>query len=185
MTDDSLIRNTISAGELTKNTIRRVAGMIGLAHDGGADAVMVTCSSIGQATALARSQYDFPILRIDEALAEKAVSMAGRIGVAATLRTTLNPTLELLRETAFRGKREVELVPALAEGAFEAVVAGDTARHDELLLATLRDLVRRVDLVVLAQASMARVAALLPAASGPPVLASPELAILRAKEILS
>jgi Asp/Glu/hydantoin racemase len=184
MTDDSLIRNTISAGELTKNTVRRVAAMIGLAHEGGADAVMVTCSSIGKATALARSQYDFPILRIDEALAEKAISMGGRIGVAATLRTTLNPTLELLRETALQANREVELVPALAEGAFEAVVAGDTARHDELLLATLSNLMRRVDLVVLAQASMARVAALLPAGNGPPMLASPELAILRAKEIL-
>ncbi|MDQ1470184.1 MAG: hypothetical protein QOJ99_1664 [Bryobacterales bacterium] len=184
MTDDSLIRNTISAGELTKNTVRRVAAMIGLAHEGGADAVMVTCSSIGRATALARSQYDFPILRIDEPLAEKAVAIGGRIGVAATLRTTLNPTMELLRETALQANREVELVPALADGAFEAVVAGDTARHDELLLATLTDLMRRVDLVVLAQASMARVAALLPVTGGPPILASPELAILRAKELL-
>jgi Asp/Glu/hydantoin racemase len=184
MTDESLIRNTIASGELTKNTVRRVAAMIGLAHEGGADAVMVTCSSIGKATALARSQYDFPILRIDEALAEKAIGLGGRIGVAATLRTTLNPTLELLRETAARAGREVELAPSLAEGALEAVLAGDTARHDELLLAALTDLMRRVDVVVLAQASMARVAILLPP-GGPPFLASPELAMLRAKEILT
>ena len=84
MTDESLIRNTIAAGRLTPNTIRRVAAMIGLAHDGGADAVMVTCSSIGHATALARSQYDFPVLRIDEALADTAVAAGTRIGVAAT-----------------------------------------------------------------------------------------------------
>ena len=184
MTDESLLRNTIAAGELTGNTIRRLATLIGLAHEGGADAVMVTCSSIGKATALARSQYDFPILRIDEALAEKAISVGNRIGVAATLRSTLNPTLELLRETAANTGRDVELIPALAEGAFEAVVAGDTARHDELLLATLTDLIRRVDVVVLAQASMARVAALLPASAGPPVLASPELAMLRARKVL-
>jgi Asp/Glu/hydantoin racemase len=185
MSDESLIRNTIAAGELTDNTIRRVAAMIGLAHEGGADAVMVTCSSIGRATALARSQYNFPILRIDEALAEKAVSTGKRIGVAATLSTTLNPTLDLLRETAVQAKREVELVPALAEGAFEAVLAGDTARHDELLLATLSTLMTQVDVVVLAQASMARVAALLPKGAGPPILSSPELAILRARDILS
>lgn len=185
MSDESLIRNTIAAGELTENTTRRVAAMIGLAHEGGADAVMVTCSSIGRATSLARSQYDFPVIRIDEALAEKAVGIGGRIGVAATLRTTLNPTMELLRETAAQMNREADLTPALAEGAFEAVLAGDTARHDELLLATLRDLMQRVDVVVLAQASMARVAAQLPQGSGPPILSSPELAILRAREILS
>lgn len=185
MTDESLIRNTIAAGELTKNTSRRVVTLIGLAHEGGADVVMVTCSSIGKATALARSQYDFPILRIDEALAEQATALGGRIGVAATLRTTLDPTLDLLRETAVNAGRDVELIPALAEGAFEAVLAGDTARHDQLLLATLADLMRRVDVVVLAQASMARVAALLPANEGPPILASPELAMRQAREVLS
>jgi Asp/Glu/hydantoin racemase len=185
MSDESLIRNTIAAGEVTENTARRVAAMIGLAHEGGADAVMVTCSSIGKATALARSQFDFPIFRIDEALAEKAVGIGGRVGVAATLKTTLHPTLELLRETAANANREVTLVPALAEGAFEAVVAGDTARHDELLLATLTGLMSTVDVVVLAQASMARIAALLPNGEGTPILSSPELAMLRAKDVLS
>lgn len=185
MSDESLIRNTIAAGELTENTARRVAAIIGLAHEGGADAVMVTCSSIGKATALARNQFDFPIFRIDEALAEKAVGIGGRVGVAATLKTTLNPTLELLRETAANANREVTLVPALAEGAFEAVVAGDTARHDELLLATLTGLMSTVDVVVLAQASMARIAALLPKGERTPILSSPELAMLRAKDVLS
>ena len=184
MTDESLIRNTIAAGRLTPNTIRRVAAMIGLAHDGGADAVMVTCSSIGHATALARSQYDFPVLRIDEALADTAVAAGTRSGVAATLRTTLNPTLELLRETAARAGREVELIPALAAGAFEAVLAGDTKRHDELLLAALLGLQGRVDVIVLAQASMARVAALLPENSGPPMLSSPVMAMRRAAAVL-
>ncbi|MES1261154.1 MAG: aspartate/glutamate racemase family protein [Acidobacteriota bacterium] len=184
MTDESLLGNTIAAGELTANTIRRVAALIGLAHDGGADAVLVTCSSIGRATSLARSLYDFPILRIDEALAANAVATGGRIGVAATLRTTLQPTLELLRETAARAGRDVELIPALAEGAFEAVLAGDIPRHDELLLAALTELRQRVDLIVLAQASMARVAALLPEGGGPPVLSSPTLALLQAREVL-
>jgi Asp/Glu/hydantoin racemase len=183
MTDESLIKNTIAAGELTANTIRRVGAMIGLAHEGGADVVMVTCSSIGRATALARSQYDFPVLRIDEALAEKATALGGRIGVAATLSTTLEPTLELLRETAAKANRAVELIPALANGAFEAVIAGDIATHDALLLAKLAELTGKVDVVVLAQASMARVAAQLPA-GGPPILASPELAVQQAKEVL-
>src|SRR5436309_1162816 len=72
MTDESLIRNTIAAEGLTPVTTRRLAAMIGSAHEGGASAVMVTCSSIGPAVQLARSLYDFQIFRIDEAMAEKA-----------------------------------------------------------------------------------------------------------------
>ncbi|HXJ40711.1 MAG TPA: aspartate/glutamate racemase family protein [Bryobacteraceae bacterium] len=184
MTDESLIQNTIRAGKLTDSTARRVAGMIGLAHDGGADVVMVTCSSIGKATSMAREQFDFPVLRIDESLAEEAVQAGSRIGVAATLSTTLDPTVELLQETADRTGRTVTLIPRLAAGAFEAVVAGDTARHDELLLAVLHELRREVDVIVLAQASMARVAALLPAGEGPLILSSPELAVRRAAAVI-
>lgn len=179
MSDESLIRNTIAAGGLTDNTVRRLSGLISIARDGGADAVLVTCSSIGKATAMLRSQFDFPVIRVDEAMAERAVELGVRIGVAATLITTLQPTLELLRETALRAGKDVELIPALAAGAFEAASAGDVAEHDRLLLETLAALTPKVDVVVLAQASMARVAALLPT-GGPPVLASPEMAMQRA-----
>src|SRR3954453_17536773 len=75
MVDESLIRNTIASGGLTKSTIHRIVSMIGSAHEGGADAVMVTCSSIGAAVPVARSLFDFPILRVDEAMAEAAVRM--------------------------------------------------------------------------------------------------------------
>src|SRR5947207_1068227 len=68
ITDESLIRNTIAAQALTKETTRRVVRAIESAHEGGADAVMVTCSSIGPAVPVARKLLDFPILRVDEAM---------------------------------------------------------------------------------------------------------------------
>jgi Asp/Glu/hydantoin racemase len=184
MSDESLIRNTMAVGVLTKSTVGRVIGMIGSAHDGGADVVMVTCSSIGAAIPIARLQFDFPILRIDEAMAEAAVRAGRRIGVAATLRTTLEPTIGLLRDTASAAQREVEIVPELCEGAFEAVLSGDTARHDELVSAALRGLREKVDVVVLAQASMARVLAQMDPSGGAPVLSSPELAVRSARAFL-
>ena len=183
MTDESLIRNTIAAGKLTKQTIRRLGNMIESAHDAGAGAVMVTCSSIGEGVAAARQQFDFPILRVDEAMAEEAVKTGGRVGVAATLRTTLDPTMQLLRDTAERANRPVELVPSLSEGAFEAVLAGDTARHDQLVVSSLADLMKRADVIVLAQASMARIVPQLPVNGGPPILSSPKLAILQARQL--
>jgi Asp/Glu/hydantoin racemase len=185
MVDESLIRNTIAARHLTKTTIRRLVSTIGSAHEGGADAVMVTCSSIGPGVAVARSQFDFPVLRVDEAMAEKAVNLGRRIGVVATLNTTLEPTIALLEETAAAAGRDVELIPELCDGAFEAVLAGDTARHDELLSGALKKLKEQVEVVVLAQASMARVAGQFQSNGGSPILSSPELAMMRAQSILS
>ena len=185
MVDESLIQDTIRAGRLRGITIRRLLGQIASAEAAGADVVMVTCSSIGPGVALAQSLFDLPVVRIDEAMAEEAVRKGTRIGVAATLRTTLEPTIELLKTKAAQAGREIEVVESLTDGAFEAVLAGDVATHDRILAdALVRDL-HDVDLIVLAQASMARVVNEMPAgALDVPVLSSPELAVRRAKEIL-
>jgi Asp/Glu/hydantoin racemase len=180
MVDESLIKNTIAAGRLTKPTARRVLSQIQSAEQAGADAVMVTCSSIGQAVSDSRPFIDIPVLRIDEAMAEAAVAQGGRIGVAATLRTTLDPTLELLEATARRDDKSIETVACLCEGAFEAVISGETDRHDLLVREALQKLMKRVDLVVLAQASMARVLSSIPV-NGTPILTSPRLAVESAR----
>lgn len=185
MVDESLIRNTIRAGRLTKSTVRRVLSAVESAHEGGADAVVVTCSSLGPAADIARNIFDFPVIRVDEAMAEAAVRAGRRIGVSATLRTTLEPTVALLREKAEDANREVEVVEALCDGAFDAVLSGDTATHDRLLADSLKRLLQTVDVVVLAQASMARVIETLPESSKQiPILSSPQLAVRQARALL-
>jgi Asp/Glu/hydantoin racemase len=186
MVDESLIRDTIRAGRLRGLTIRRLLGQIASAEDAGVDAVMVTCSSIGPGVALAQQLFEMPVIRVDEAMAEEAVRMGKHIGVAATLRTTLEPTIALLQAKAAEAGRTIEIVESLSNGAFEAVLAGDAVTHDRILSeALVRDL-HDVDLVVLAQASMARVVKEIPAGVlRAPVLSSPELAVRRAKEVLS
>ena len=185
MVDESLIRNTIRAQGLTKTTIRRVLAMVRSAREGGADAVVVTCSSIGPAASMARQLFDFPVIRVDDAMAEEAVRAGRRIGVAATLRTTLEPTVALLREKAAAAQREIHVVESLCDGAFAAVLSGDTATHDRMLTDALTRLVSAVDVVVLAQASMARVVRNLPAGPGRvPILSSPELAVKSVRSML-
>ncbi|HVW86634.1 MAG TPA: aspartate/glutamate racemase family protein [Bryobacteraceae bacterium] len=184
ISDESLIRNTIAAQRLTASTTRRLAKTIESAFEGGADAVMVTCSSIGPGVNAARALFDAPVLRVDEPMAELAVQTGKRVGVAATLRTTLEPTIALIELTALQQNRAVEIIPSLAEGAFEAVLAGNTERHDALLVQALNELRRKVDVVVLAQASMARVLPQLSTADGPPILSSPELAVRNARRVL-
>lgn len=183
MVDESLIRNTIAAGSLTKATARRAFRMIESAQQAGADVAMVTCSSIGRAVELARPLIDIPVLRVDEPMALAAVNTGTRIGVAATLRTTLDPTMELLRETAARNSKSVDITPCLCEGAFEALLAGRTEQHDQLVSESLQQLGAQTDVVVLAQASMARVLTRLEATSTP-FLSSPRLAVESVRDSL-
>lgn len=186
MVDESLIRNTIAAGSLQKATVRRLAGQIGSAFDAGATAVFVTCSSIGPGVAVARQLFDGPVFRVDEAMAARAVSAGPRVGVLATLSTTLAPTVQLLRDTAEALDKTCEITSSCCAGAFEAVVAGNAEKHDAMVSAELTRLAASVDVVVLAQASMARVlASFAPGQLPVPVLTSPELSILQIREALA
>jgi Asp/Glu/hydantoin racemase len=186
MVDESLIKDTIREGTLRRVTIRRLLALIESANRAGADAVMVTCSSIGPGIAIAQQLFDFPVIRVDEAMAEAAVRSGRRIGVMATLRTTLEPTIALLREKAVEAGRDIQIVDSLCDGAFDAVLDGDTTTHDRILSEALLNDMRGVDIVVLAQASMSRVVRTLPEGKlTMPVLSSPELAVRQACEILS
>jgi Asp/Glu/hydantoin racemase len=188
MVDESLIKETIRVGRLEKLTIRRLLRMIESAEQAGADAILVTCSSIGAGTSIAKQIIDVPVIRVDEAMAEAAVAQGTgpllRIGVMATLKTTLEPTIALLESKAAAIGRKVEIIGDLCDGAFEAVLAGDTTTHDAILSKALMDM-KGVDVIVLAQASMARVVKSLPEGSlGAPVLSSPEVSVRAAKAAL-
>lgn len=176
--DDSLIKNTIACGELTADTSRRVVNYAGSAQDAGADYILFTCSSIGPAVEAAAGLSHVPVLRVDQPMADKAVQSGKRIGVVATLSTTLNPTSDLVRRRALAAGKEIELVPVLCEGAFEALMSGDAATHDQKVGDALKKLANEVDVILLAQASMARVVDTLSDADKKvPILASPPIAM--------
>ncbi|GAA4573772.1 aspartate/glutamate racemase family protein [Micromonospora coerulea] len=168
--DETLLRDTIEHGMLAR-TRRRVAAYAAFAEESGATAVLVTCSSIGEAAEQARAEVGIPIYRVDEPMAAQAVTAGGRIGVLATLAATLQPTRDLLRRTA---GEPCEIRESVCPGAFDALRDGDAGRHDEIVAAEVRRLAAEVDVLVLAQASMARVVDRLPAEQVPvPVLTSP------------
>lgn len=176
--DDSLVRAIGARGALTADIARRVAGYIASAEAGGADRILVTCSSIGPAVEAAAPFAGVPVLRVDRPMADEAVRLGRRIGVIATLPTTLHPTSDLVARRAAAAGRGIVLETRLVEGAFEALMSGDAARHDALVADALRGLAAEVEVIVLAQASMARVVEGLPEGDRRiPILASPALAI--------
>lgn len=183
--DEGLLQATIAAGGLEKIVIRRLLRLAQSAAETGADAVMVTCSSVGPAADLASDLVDCPVFRADRAMAEEAVATGGRIGVVATLSVTMDPTMELLRRTAAKENRIVEVIAGLCPGAFDAVTGVYSATHDEVVREKITELSKVVDVVVLAQPSMARVVETMPEAERTkPVLSSPVLAIKHAAEFL-
>ena len=178
LVDDSLIKDVIAHGQLRPQTARRVVQHVAAAEDAGADYIMVTCSSIGAAVETAATLASVPVLRVDQPMADRAVTTAKRIGVIATLSTTLEPTADLIRRRAAAAGRQIELTARLCAGAFDALMSGDPATHDAMVAAALKELATQVDVIALAQASMARVVETLSENERrTPILASPPLAV--------
>jgi Asp/Glu/hydantoin racemase len=173
--DASLLRDTIEQGSPPARVRDKLAAYVRFAHDSRADAVLVTCSSIGEATQAAGQQAGIEVLRIDEPMCREAVGRGRRIGVLATLSSTLEPTTRLLRQAAREHGVDRDIRPELCTGAFDALRAGDVNSHDALVVEGFERLAGQVDVIVLAQASMSRVLDDLPARQVTvPVLSSPE-----------
>ena len=171
---DDLLRAAERAGGLTDDiALRTAAALSELAGD--ADAVLLTCSTLGPSAA--RATASVPVLRVDEALAEAAVRGGGQVVVLCAVETTLEPSRALFeRHAAATGARiETRLVP----GAWAAFRDGDPERYLELIAAAAdAAFADGADKVALAQASMAGAAPL--CRNGTP-LTSPAVGLAAAK----
>ncbi len=175
--DESLINDVLESGGLTSSIIRRLSAHVVVAREGGADLIMVTCSSTSPAVDVARKLVDVPVLKIDDPMAEKAVEMAESIGVLATVKTTLIPSTELIKSKAKIKDKSVRIESILCEKAFDLLLQGDKEGHDRLVKDAALELAKKIEVLVLAQASMSHLAAEIERASKTPVLTSPKLAM--------
>ncbi|YCK79685.1 aspartate/glutamate racemase family protein (plasmid) [Arthrobacter sp. D3-18] len=173
--DESLLHDTIAIGTTPAHVRRRLVNYARYAEESGAQALLVSCSSIGEAATAAAGFVSIPVLRIDTPMATLAVLSGERIGVLATLSATLGPTTRLVQDSAKGQNKSPTITAKKVDGAFTALRSGDRAKHDSLVLAAFSELAGECDVVVLAQASMARVIAdTRDQPGGPTVLASPD-----------
>lgn len=182
--DDSILPELAASGGDLSAVEKRWVAYAAFAAEQGADAVLSACSSVGELAAVAQRSVKVPVLRIDEAMAEEAVRRGERIGVAATQPTTLEPTTRLLAAKAEQLGRPAELMPMIAAEAYRLLMSGDQTGHDRVLGEELVRLAERTDVIVLAQASMARVVATLPQELQDKCLSSPRLGMERVKRVL-
>jgi hypothetical protein len=207
LVDESLLADARVEGVTPEITARVRARLAELATE-GADVIVCTCSTIG-ATAeesgtektsarepsaeetgaketstdsRARKAVAIPVFRVDRPMADTAVSDGGRIAVVATVESTLEPTLTLLRDSATRAGTRVTLVPSLCAGAWAHFEAGEFERYYQEIADHVRTIAGEADVIVLAQASMTPAADRL---TGLNVLTSPRAAVTRAISELS
>ncbi len=178
ISDETIIKSILKNGGLTKYAARRVCTHAAAAEESGADIIQFTCSSVTPVIDSALNLVDIPILSVDSPMALEAVSNYFSIGVTATNPGTLTPSTELLIKTAENLGKKVNITPLLCEGAYDALFRGDTETHDRIVLKNLQKLSDSCDVIVLAQASMSRVAEKIPENDRIiPVLSSPRSAI--------
>ena len=174
--DSHILADVRRVGHVEPRHIQRMCYMAQAAEAAGADLIFSACSSLGPSMDVARKLVNVPIIKIDDAMTQRAVELGSTIGVMATVPTTLQPTVDLIQQWAQVAGKPVEVKQYLCEGAFDILMGGNRDRHDLMVLDGAMELAPQVDLIVLAQASMSRLAPMLSEKTGKQVLSSPRLA---------
>lgn len=152
--DDSLLVDTRTYNGMTPTIASRMLNYAKAAEASGADGVLVTCTSVNEATKFIRPLMNIPILNIEEPVAEMAVKNGKKIGILGTIPTSPAALGRVVQEKAAELGKEIELVPAVAEGAFDVLCAGDVKKHDEMVCEALAKLAKEVDVIAFSQISM-------------------------------
>ena len=167
---------------------RRLAEMLATARGTySAEAALLTCSAVPrEMLERLRRAAGMPVLKIDESLARAAVRAGRRVGVVVTFPPTLEINRALLADAAAEAGVAIEILPRLVPEAYQALLAGDAATHDRQMLAAVEELAGQgVEVIVLAQVSMARVLPLLEGRVAVPVLSSLQTSLAALRELLA
>ena len=176
--DDSLSADLSRDGMLTPAMTARFVTLARYAKGTGADGLLFSCSAFGPCIeAAARDLAPIPVLKPNEAAIEEACAVGQRIGLLASFPGTL-------ASMPAEFPTGVTVVPHLAEGAMAALDAGDPARHDDLAARAAQALAG-CDVILLGQFSLARAAKAVAAATGLPVVTTPDSAVRRLKALLT
>lgn len=158
--DDTIQRDNIRAGAgvIPKVNYYKFVQYAHNLEEAGADLILMACSTFNYAAELGRPLVDTPIAQIDRPMMELAVKNGRKIGLLATLATTVPSSERLLDIAAGEAKVSIERKTVLCPEAFEAYSRGAIALHNEILVDAVDKLSKEVDCIVMAQLSMSALA---------------------------
>lgn len=182
--DDSLIREVNANGKPTKAVKRRLYSYFLSAQSLGVCAILNQCSSVGEVADEIKPFIDVPIIKVDEAMASRAVELGTNIGMIATVDTTVGPSKRLIENTAKGIGKDVSVNVYLVKNAMmELIENHDVEKHNAMVLGDIEKAAAENDVVVLAQGSMTVLLPLLGHIQVP-VLTSPRLGVMYLKEVV-
>ena len=155
--DEGILRRLASLGRITPEITDWLTRMVASTQEIGADLAVVSCSSLSPCVNEVRDRVKIPVLKVDEPMMEHAVQYGERIGLVMTNPTTETPSQILFSEVTERIQSKAVLVPQLCPDAFAKLTRGDSAGHDREVVEVIERLLDRVDVIMLAQISIARV----------------------------
>ncbi|MDF2511480.1 MAG: Asp/Glu/hydantoin racemase [Herbinix sp.] len=184
--DSTILEETRAAGVVTSSAAAKLVALYMKAVLEGAEAILNICSSVGEAADASQDLAKYigvPIVRIDEEMCRDAVRIAAakgsRIGVLATLPTTLEPTKKTVQRVARELGKKVVLVDGLTN-AFGA----NPEELKRLLVNKSIEVAQQADVILLCQGSMAYCEADMAKACGIPVVSSPRYGAVALKDAL-
>lgn len=183
--DSDVLATVNREGCIAPSSTARMVHMAEAAEAANVDLIFSACSSLGPTIDEARKVVHTPIVKIDDAMAQVAAEKGTNIGVLATVESTLEPTANQILEKAAAMGKKVNIHKKLCDGAFQTLMAGEREKHDQMVLDGALSLAPEVDIMVLAQASMSRLAPMLAKETGLEVLSSPRLAVEYVRKLLN
>lgn len=181
--DPSIINEVVEHNNVTVAPAARLVAMYMQAMQDGADAILNNCSSVGEVADACQDLAKYigvPIVRIDEEMCREAVKTGKRIGIMATLSSTLIPTKNTVLRLAREMNREIELVDVLVEGGFGL----DQEQFKQLMTKYAGEIIDKVDVILFAQGSMAYCEEYIHEKYNKPVLSSPRFGAIALKKAL-
>lgn len=130
--------------------------LVGAVAD-GAGVILCTCSTIGAVAEAQGGALGVPVLRVDRPMAAEAMRSGRPVVVVASVRSTVGPTMELLREESKDSPDRTTFVGSLVvTEAWERFAAGDVEGYLDAVAAAVDGIDPAEEpVVVLAQVSMA------------------------------
>lgn len=182
--DDSLLEEALANKGITTGIISRMCDYYTNLQELGCVCCLNQCSSVGESADIAAKLISIPIVKIDAPMARKAVQLGSKIAVIATAISTVEPSSRLVEQMAREAGKKVTVNRCFVEGAYDFLLkTGDKAKHNEMVVAKVREAAETNDVIVLAQGSMYHLMPLLQDIKVP-VLTSLESGVAQIRQVL-
>ena len=162
----------------------RIVGLARYAEQLNPTGILYTCSAFGEGIEQAADTSTIPVLKPNEAMFEAAFEQGKRIAMIYTFPPAVAGMEQEFRDEAQLLKSSATIQSVYAEGALDALKAGDKQQHHDII-AQCASRIDDADVIILAHFSMARAAQTVRGATTLPVLTSPEAAMSKMKALIA